>query len=292
MSNAMPNVTNNLKQNATAKSVQRQSAVEAVIFDWAGTIVDFGSFAPTTIFVEAFKTEYDFDITLAEARVPMGLGKWDHIKAVGQLDSVAQRWFEKFGQVMLDKDIDSIYERFIPLQKAKVVDHVEPILNAVSVVNDLKKQGIKIGSCSGYPRAVMDILIPAAAQHGYQPDCVVATDDLTHGGRPAPHMALKNVIELGVGNVANCIKVDDSTPGIDEGRNAGMWTVGLLLSGNEAGLTAQQFQDACPATLENARDKARIVMQKSNPHFLIDTINDLPAIVAEIEQRLRTGERP
>ncbi|GLS91580.1 phosphonoacetaldehyde hydrolase [Psychromonas marina] len=287
MSNVMSNTTSNLKQNKTVKS-----AVEAVIFDWAGTIVDFGSFAPTTIFVEAFKTEYDFDITLAEARVPMGLGKWDHIQAVGKLDSVAQRWSEKFGQTMLDKDIDLIYNRFIPLQKAKVVDHVEPILNAVNVVNDLKKQGIKIGSCSGYPRAVMDILIPAAAKHGYQPDCVVATDDLTHGGRPAPHMVLKNVIELGVGNVANCIKVDDSTPGIDEGHNAGMWTVGLLLSGNEAGLTAQQFQDATPEVLENARNKARLVMEKSNPHFLIDTIDDLPAIVAEIEQRLSVGERP
>ncbi|MCG6438220.1 phosphonoacetaldehyde hydrolase, partial [Vibrio parahaemolyticus] len=29
------------------------SPIQAVIFDWAGTIVDFGSFAPTTIFVEA-----------------------------------------------------------------------------------------------------------------------------------------------------------------------------------------------------------------------------------------------
>lgn len=269
-----------------------KSAIEAVIFDWAGTIVDFGSFAPTTIFVEAFKTEYDFDITLAEARVPMGLGKWDHIKAVGKLDSVAQRWLAQFGKAMEDKDIEQIYQRFIPLQKAKVVDHAEPILNAINVVNDLKKQGIKIGSCSGYPREVMDILIPAAAAFGYQPDCIVATDDLKHGGRPAPYMALKNVIELGVSNVAHCIKVDDSTPGIDEGHNAGMWTVGLLLSGNEAGLTAQQYQDACPQTLENARNKARLVMQKSNPHFLIDTIDDLPAIVAEIAQRLSQGERP
>lgn len=278
---------NNTKTNNTVIS-----AVEAVIFDWAGTIVDFGSFAPTTIFVEAFKTEYDFDISLAEARVPMGLGKWDHIQAVGKLESVKQRWFKQFGQAMVNKDIDLIYERFIPLQKAKVVDHVTPILNAVNVVNNLKKQGVKIGSCTGYPRAVMDILIPAAAKYGYQPDCVVATDDLPHGGRPAPHMLLKNVIELGIGNVANCIKVDDSTPGIDEGHNAGMWTVGLLLSGNEAGLTAQQFQDATPEILDNARNKARQVMQKSNPHFLIDTIDDLPAIVTEIEQRLNAGERP
>jgi phosphonoacetaldehyde hydrolase len=281
-------MTNSISNNKT----QTASAVEAVIFDWAGTIVDFGSFAPTTIFVEAFKTEYDFDISLAEARVPMGLGKWDHIQAVGKLEDVAERWLTRFGKPMNDADIDQIYHRFIPLQKAKVVDHSQPILNAVNIVNDFKRQGIKIGSCTGYPRAVMDILIPAVAKHGYQPDCIVATDDLKHGGRPAPHMVLKNVIELGVGSVANCIKVDDSTPGIYEGHNAGMWTVALLLSGNEAGLTAEQYQQADQQTLSAARQKATRVMEKSKPHYMIDTINDLPAVLIEIEKRLVSGERP
>ncbi|TVN12825.1 phosphonoacetaldehyde hydrolase, partial [Vibrio cholerae] len=46
------------------------SPIQAVIFDWAGTIVDFGSFAPTSIFVEAFKQGFDFEISLAEAREP------------------------------------------------------------------------------------------------------------------------------------------------------------------------------------------------------------------------------
>lgn len=278
-------MNNNLK-------TQLPQRIEAVIFDWAGTIVDFGSFAPTTIFVEAFKTEYDFTISLAEARVPMGLGKWDHIQAVGQLEGVAQRWLTQFGKPMNETDVDKIYELFIPLQKAKVVDHSQPILNAINVVNDLKKQGIKIGSCTGYPRSVMEILIPAAAEHGYHPDCIVATDDLKHGGRPAPYMVLKNVIELGVTSVSNCIKVDDSTPGIYEGHNAGMWTVALLLSGNEAGLTYQQFKQADEKTLDEARQKASLVMEQSKPHYMIDTIDDLPSVLIDIEARLMAGERP
>lgn len=56
--------------------------IHAVILDWAGTTVDFGSFAPTQIFVEAFRQAFDVEITLAEARVPMGLGKWQHIEAL------------------------------------------------------------------------------------------------------------------------------------------------------------------------------------------------------------------
>lgn len=268
------------------------SSIQAVIFDWAGTIVDFGSFAPTSIFVEAFKQGFDFDITLDEAREPMGLGKWDHIQAVGCMPSVDKRWNEKFGRSMNSDDIDAIYAAFMPLQKAKVADHAAPILNAVEVVESLKAKGIKIGSCSGYPRQVMDVLIPVAADYGYRPDCIVATDDLSQGGRPAPFMALQNVIELGVTNVAACVKVDDSTPGIEEGHNAGMWTVGLLLSGNEAGLTFDEYLAATPEMLELARKKAHAKMIKSAPHYLIDTIADLPQVIADIERRITAGERP
>lgn len=268
------------------------SPLQAVIFDWAGTIVDFGSFAPTSIFVEAFRQGFDFDISLEEAREPMGLGKWDHIQAVGQLTTVDARWRAQFGRSMTSDDIDRVYATFMPLQKAKVADHAEPILNAIEVVNALKAQGIKIGSCSGYPREVMDVLIPAAANYGYLPDYVVATDDLPQGGRPAAFMALKNVIELGVTDVNACVKVDDAVPGIEEGHNAGMWTVGLLLSGNEAGLTWEEYQNADSVTLDNARQKARSKLLKSAPHYLIDTIADLPDVLKDIERRLNAGERP
>ena len=276
--------------------VQDQSVklnhVQSVIFDWAGTIVDFGSFAPTTIFIAAFKAQYDFDISLAEARVPMGLGKWDHIKAVSELPDVAARWLAQFGTMISTADIDAIYETFMPLQIAKVGEHADPIPHALDVVNGLKKQGVKIGSCSGYPRVVMDKLIPIAAEKGYVPDCVVATDDVPAGGRPAPYMVLKNVIELAVTDVGACIKVDDSVPGIEEGHNAGMWTVGLLLSGNEAGLTLAEYLAADEVTLQQSREKARERFTPFNAHYLIDTIADLPQVVADIDARLAAGERP
>lgn len=272
--------------------MSHSSPIQAVIFDWAGTIVDFGSFAPTSIFVEAFKQGFDFEISLDEAREPMGIGKWDHIKAVGQIPAVNARWTAQFGQEMQDSDVDAIYAAFMPLQKAKVADHAKPILNAVEVVNDLKHKGIKIGSCSGYPRQVMDVLIPVAADYGYKPDYVVATDDLPQGGRPAAFMALKNAIELGATSVGACVKVDDAAPGIEEGHNAGMWTVGLLLSGNEAGLTFDEYQAADEATLSAARERARVKLGTASPHYLVDTIADLPGVIADIEKRILAGERP
>ena len=138
--------------------------INAVILDWAGTTVDFGSFAPTQIFVEAFKQTFDIDISLAEARIPMGLGKWQHIEALGKLPAVDARWRQKLGRSMTHQDIDALYQAFMPLQIAKVIDFADPIEGVPQVIAGLREQGIKIGSCSGYPRAVMEVLVPAAAQ--------------------------------------------------------------------------------------------------------------------------------
>jgi phosphonoacetaldehyde hydrolase len=45
---------------------------KAVVFDWAGTVVDFGSFAPMGVFVEAF-AEFGVEVSVAQARAPMGM---------------------------------------------------------------------------------------------------------------------------------------------------------------------------------------------------------------------------
>ncbi len=266
--------------------------IEAVIFDWAGTIVDFGSFAPTQIFVDAFKRAYDFEISLAEARGPMGMGKIDHIRTLLKEPTIRQRWKAQFGYEPTEEHAQDVYQTFMPLQIEQVVKFAEPIEGALDSVGYLKSKGIKIGSCSGYPKPVMDALVPAAAEHGYQPDCVVASDEIAAGSRPGPWMALKNVIELGISNVSCCIKVDDAIAGIHEGLNAGMWTVGLSVSGNEFGATLGEFQGMSKTEIDTRRHKAEQKLFGAGAHFVIDTIAELPQVVERIEQKIQNGERP
>ncbi|MBT1065075.1 phosphonoacetaldehyde hydrolase [Bowmanella sp. Y26] len=264
--------------------------LNAVILDWAGTVVDFGSVAPTSIFVEAFARAYQFDLSLAEARIPMGMGKWDHIHTLGQLSSVRERWVAQFGQPMTDAQVDEIYRTFMPLQKAKVAERAAPIPGVLAVLEQIRERGMKIGSCSGYPREVMEALLPVAADYGYQPDCVVCSDDLAAGSRPGPWMALQNVIELGLMAVSRCVKVDDSAPGIEEGLNAGMWTVGLSLTGNAVGLTLEEWQDLDAHRQQQLKAEAQ--QQLSQAHYVIDSLADILPVLDDIEQRLARGERP
>ncbi len=264
--------------------------LQAAILDWAGTVVDFGSFAPTQIFVEAF-AEFDVAVSIEEARGPMGMGKWDHIRTLCDVPEIAERYRKVFGRTPTDNDVTAIYERFMPLQIEKIAVHSALIPGALETLTGLRKDGLKIGSCSGYPKVVMDKVVALAARNGYVADHVVATDE-TPNGRPWPAQALANVIALGVDDVAACVKVDDTVPGILEGRRAGMWTVALVCSGNALGLTWEQYQALAAERLEQERKRIHALFEGSRPHYLIDTINELPEVVADINRRLAKGEMP
>lgn len=138
----------------------------------------------------------------------------------------------------------------------------------------------------------MDILSKAAAARGYTPECIVASDDIKAGARPGPWMALKNVITLGVSDVKACVKIDDSAPGIYEGHNAGMWTIGLSLSGNESGLTLDAFLQLSEEERQLIRQQASIKLEAAQAHYIVDTIADIPAVIADINRRLAHGEKP
>jgi phosphonoacetaldehyde hydrolase len=265
--------------------------VQAVIFDWAGTIVDYGSFAPTKVLIEAFGA-YDVEVSLAEARVPMGLPKWHHIQALGRLPAVAERWCSRHGWEMTTEDVDALYALFMPLQIEHIAEFSAVIPGAREVMSGLRARDIGTGSTSGYPREVMQKLEACALEQGLRLDHTVAGDDLKPGGRPGPWMALANVIELGVRDITACVKVDDTEPGIIEGLSAGMWTVGIAVSGNEMGLSLDEVKALPGAELQTRRDQAAINFQGWGAHYVIDTVAELPEVIERIEERLQQGERP
>jgi phosphonoacetaldehyde hydrolase len=179
----------------------------------------------------------------------------------------------------------------MPLQIEKIAEHSALIPGALDTIANLRQQGIKIGSCSGYPKQVMDKVVELAATNGYVADHVVATDEVPNG-RPWPAQALANVIALGIDDVAACVKIDDTVPGILEGRRAGMWTVALICSGNALGLDYEGYRALDSDTLDSERKRIHALFEGSRPHYKIDTITDLPEVIADINKRLAKGEMP
>ena len=262
--------------------------LQAAILDWAGTVVDHGSRAPMGAFVRAF-AQFGVTISIADARGPMGMAKWDHIRAVGRAPAVATAWRAKHGRDFSEGDVDAIFQVFEPMNIAAVRDHADIIPGAIDAIDVLRKRGMKIAGTTGYTRPIMDVLEPIAAERGYVPELTVCAGDLP-AGRPSPLMMWYAMAKLGVWPAATVVKVDDTAPGIGEGKAAGTWTIGIALTGNAVGLSAEELAGLSQAERTRLREKARQELQEAD--MVIDGIADLPRAVADIDQRLAAGERP
>lgn len=262
--------------------------IKAVILDWAGTVLDHGSRAPMGAFVAAF-ARFGVAISIAEARGPMGMAKADHIRLVGRAANAA--WRARHGRDFEERDVQAIFEVFEPLNIAAVEAHAALIPGAAEALAALAARGIRIGSTTGYTRPIMERLAPLAAAQGFAPEVMVCAGDLA-AGRPAPLQMWKAMAEMGVWPASAVVKLDDTPPGIGEGRAAGCWAVGVALTGNIAGLAAEELAALDEAARAGLRARAAAELTRAGAHLVIDSIADLPAAVAEIEARLARGERP
>lgn len=263
--------------------------INLVIFDWAGTAVDYGCFAPVQVFLEIFK-EKNIDVTLEEARGPMGMLKIDHIKAMLSLDRVTALWNEKYNRMWNENDIEELYKNFENKLFKILADYTEPVPHCIETVNILRERGLKIGSTTGYTQEMMDIVTAGAKSQGYSPD-YYTTPNAVPAGRPAPYMIYQNMLTLGEEDTDCVIKIGDTISDIKEGRNAKVWTVGILKGSSELGLSLEEVNSLSEKELKEKMEKTAEKMLSAGAHFVIEDISKVPYIIDIINNKLKNGER-
>lgn len=264
--------------------------LRAVVLDWAGTTVDYGCMAPVAAFMQAF-AEAGVPITAAEARAPMGMSKWQHIQAITRAESVAARWQAVHGSRPTDEDVDTLYQRFLPLQVQTVEEHSDVIPGVVETVAALRARGLAIASTTGYPREVMDVVVRVAKEQGYEPDVTICAGD-TPAGRPGPFMALQALVKLSISPVEAVVKIGDTAVDIEEGLNGGMWSVGVAVTGNGVGLTPAEFAARRPDEQLRLAKTASEGLFAAGAHYVVDSLADIMPVLESIERRLAAGEKP
>ncbi len=105
-------------------------------------------------------------------------------------------------------------------------------------------------------------------------------------------MMVRTLSDLGVWPPAAVVKVDDTVPGLLEGRAIGAWVVGLAVTGNCLGLSEAEWLATKPAQQALLRAQARQLLLDGGAHFVIDGVADLLPLIAEIEARMAAGESP
>lgn len=258
--------------------------VVAVIFDWAGTTVDFGSLAPARTLQRVFG-EAGVPITEDEARQDMGIAKRDHIAALLALPRVRTEWERVRGREIMPIDLEVLYERFLPLQFECLTRYSTVISGVPEVVEELRRNGIKIGSTTGYTRAMLDLLVDEAARQGYKPDCSFSPED-AGCGRPHPFMIYAAAVKMQVYPLGGIVKVGDTASDIKEGLNAGVWSVGVAGTGNTIGLSEAQFQALNPLDRAGKLQKSRNDLQAAGAHYVVDTLAELKSVISNVEEQL------
>lgn len=215
--------------------------IELVIFDWAGTTIDYGCFAPVESFIEAFK-QYDIEPSIEEVRKPMGMLKIDHIRTMLGMERINSLWQEKHARPWTEDDVEKIYSVMERKTLEILPNFVELKPGLLETVEKLREKGIKIGSTTGYTDEMMSIVLPIASKKGYKPDFWISPNGVNNFGRPYPYMIFRNLERLEISSVKNVIKVGDTISDIKEGKNAGLISVGVIEGSSIMGLSQEEYE--------------------------------------------------
>lgn len=267
--------------------------VKAAILDWSGTTADKYVLAPAVVFVDVFE-KHKVPISMKEARLPMGLRKDLHIKAITEIPEVRDRWHSVYGKYPDQGDVDNMFRDFVPMQLACLRKYTDLIPGTKETVNTLRSEfGLKIGSTTGFLKNMVDILLEDAKKQGYQPDASVAGDEVLNGARPKPFMVYRNMDLLDVHPIQSVVKVDDTVSGVGEALEAGCWGVGVARYSNYMDINSlEEEPKLSEEDIERRTEVSRDLLRKAGAHYVVDSIVDLPEVVADINKRLAAGEKP
>ena len=265
-----------------------QQQIELVVFDWAGTTVDYGSSAPSAVFGRVFSAS-GIHLTRAEINAPMGMEKKAHIRQLLSCASGKKQWAEKYGRPWNEADVERLYEEFEATLSKVVEEYSAPLPGVPETVAGLREMGLKIGSTTGYNARIMEQVIPKARALGYAADCV-DTPDVTGKGRPSPFMLYECMRQMNVYPPCRVVKVGDTVVDMEEGKNAGAYAIGVLTGSNLLGLTQEEYDAMDPLALNRKKKEAALCYLHAGEDMVIDSIRELPEAIAVLNRRMAKGE--
>jgi phosphonoacetaldehyde hydrolase len=275
-----------------------KDTIKTVILDNSGTCVDPFVIAPAVVFQEVFK-QHNIDISMREARIPMGLRKDLHISEILKLPRIQEEFIKVNGRKSTKDDVATIFNDFVPMQIDVLPKYCTIMPNVLSTMDNLRDQGIKFGTTTGFNREMVNCILENTKDKGLHFDTTMAGDDFPEeelhlGARPKPFMVWKNLFKLDAWPIESVIKVDDTITGIQEGINAGCWSIGITDYSNYMDIdTIEEWNSMSSKEKQKRKEYSRDKIQnESGAHYIINEFDELELVIQDINQRLSLGEKP
>ena len=266
--------------------------VRGLILDWSGSVADAYVIAPAIVFVEVFARQ-GVEVSMEEAREPMGLRKDLHIAEMTREPEIRERWYEAKGSYPTQDDVDRMYSDYVPIQLDCLRQYSQLLPGVIETAKKIQADGMKIGSTTGFVRSMVDILLEEARKQGFHPDATVAGDEVVNGARPKPFMLYRNLDLMDVHPIQSVIKMDDTGGGVSEGLEAGCWTVGLARYSNYMNINSvEEAESISEDEIQRRLAKSRDMLIKSGAHYVINEFSELLDVIPDVNARLSRGEKP
>tara|TARA_B100001123_G_C15218919_1_gene990412 strand:- start:158 stop:1003 length:846 start_codon:yes stop_codon:yes gene_type:complete len=275
--------------------------IRACIFDLGGTIVDKYSLTPFLSLKGAFALK-NINVFQDLLQKDMGLKKIDHIDKILKDKKIIHQWEYRYGKVPDENDKYEIYDNFHTCQLLNQSKDMEVIPQTYKCLQKLKNNNIKIGITTGFSKPIMNDVIRLFDLEKYI-DSNVSSTCFDDPGRPHPFMIYKNMEYLNIDDPKHIIKIDDTCVGIQEGKNAGCWTVGVARwSVNMEVTSIDELNNMNQLTynednrygnyriLRDKIDKSKDILRSENPDFVIQTLEGLPDVIKMINNKMKNNE--
>ncbi|APX71140.1 phosphonoacetaldehyde hydrolase [Companilactobacillus allii] len=252
--------------------------IKTVIFDWAGTTVDYGSCAPVIAFKRAFNRA-GITILDSEIRKNMGIAKWDHINKIMEIPRIQDQWKEIYYRLPNEEDRENVYGLFQEslIKHLKVSTKLKP--GMLETFKYLTEHSIRVATTTGYTLEMMNIVRNSASSQGYLPELVVTSEDVSGQGRPSPAMIKNIVSQFSISDLHSVLKIGDTISDIQEGQNAGVITVGVIEGSSLMGLSEDEFNRLTKSEQVVKRNEVRKTFEEVGSDIIINNMFELPDVI-------------
>jgi beta-phosphoglucomutase-like phosphatase (HAD superfamily) len=184
---------------------------------------------------------------------------------------------------------DPLAEEWLAYQQAlckTANEHVEATPAAWALLEKLHQQAVPCAWLDELPRDASISLASAL------PIWLPGTPNLSYRPWPAPDAIWHSLMELQVNQLEGCVLVSGEPRLLQAALNAGIWTVGLAVSGPLCGQATADWQNLAMDEQDRLRSHATLSLYRLGVHSVIDQLCDLPTCLADLSLRRHKGEKP
>lgn len=197
-----------------------------VLFDMDGVLLDT-------------ETQYDIFWKHTGDRYNVGIQNFEKVIKGTTLPNIIKKYFSELSQEEQDNIVKATDEFELTMS-------FHEIPGALSFVDELKTNGIKVGLVTSSMQTKLDAV--NKVQHFDKIFDTLVSGDRVVLGKPNPECFLLAAKDLGV-KPENCIVFEDSFAGIEAGKAAGMFVIGLSTTH-----PAEQLKDKTNTIIPNFKD--------------------------------------